>query len=120
MNLLIIDLRIKSINIILESLNIYTNYILLDFENDTEKSLISKIESLNINSFNSIGILRIGKYEKYYQLFSKSEECSLIKLGNALISKIPYSSPCSGQVSNILFISSWIWSTPNVQSIQAP
>ena len=73
MNLLIIDLRIKSINIILESLNSNTTHILLDFDNDTEKSLKSKIASLNISEFESVGIIRIGKYEKFYQLISNQE-----------------------------------------------
>ena len=73
MNLLIIDLRIKSINIILESLNINTTCILLDFDNDTEKSLKSKIDALNISYFETVGIIRIGKYEKYYQLIANQE-----------------------------------------------
>jgi len=73
--LLIIDSRIKDINIITESLNEFTKYIILDYNNDTLQSLLNKINNLNIYSFDRIGIIK----EEYFDYFYKLIETQSIK-----------------------------------------
>ena len=61
-NLLIIDSSIVNIDIILNSLQSSTYYILLDYSNDTYNTLLTKIANLNISSFSYIGIIN----QEYY------------------------------------------------------
>jgi hypothetical protein len=68
--LLIIDSSVKDINIILDSLQTTTYYISLDYLNDTYESLLSKINNLNINSFDYIGIIKEEQFGQYYNFIS--------------------------------------------------
>ena len=71
--LLIIDSSIKDINIILNSLQTTTYYIIIDYINDTYDSLLYKINNLNINSFNYIGIIKEEYYGQYYNFISSDQ-----------------------------------------------
>ena len=68
--LLIIDSSVKDINIILDSLQTTTYYISLDYLNDTYESLLSKINNLNINSFDYIGIIKEEQFGQHYNFIS--------------------------------------------------
>jgi hypothetical protein len=59
-NLLLLDSRIKDLNDIINSIQPDTSFIFIDYFNDTFQEIINKIKNLNINSFESIGLLRHG------------------------------------------------------------
>jgi hypothetical protein len=61
-NLLIIDLGIRDLDILINSINDTTCYILLDPVNDTFDSLLNKITNLDISNLIYVGLIR----EEYY------------------------------------------------------
>jgi photosystem II stability/assembly factor-like uncharacterized protein len=69
-NLLIIDLKIKDIEIILKSTNDQTTIILIDFNNDNFNILEEKIKSLKIKNLKRIGLIREEYFDTYYKLFN--------------------------------------------------
>ena len=72
-NLLIFDLKIKDIDILLKSVNSETKYILLDYDIDNFETLTEKIKNLDIESLNSIGLIRDEYFSTYYKLFDTQE-----------------------------------------------
>ena len=71
--LLIIDLKIKDIEILLKSINDYTNIILFDFDNDNFNILEEKIKALKITNLKKIGLIREEYFSTYYKLFNDQE-----------------------------------------------
>ena len=72
-NLLIIDLKIKDIEILLKSINDYTNIVLFDFDNDNFNILDEKIKALKITNLKKIGLIREEYFNTYYKLFNDQE-----------------------------------------------
>lgn len=72
-NLLIIDSQINDINIIINSINLNTKYVILDYYNDDINSLTYKINQLNTDIFTSIGFIKEEYYDIYYKLFDNQE-----------------------------------------------
>ncbi len=79
-NLLLIDSRIKDINTLIDSLNLNTFYIILDFFNDTINSLLNKIDNLHIININNIGLIKEEEYDKYYKLVKNQNNCILMNV----------------------------------------
>ena len=71
--LLIIDLKIKDIEILLKSINDYTNIILFDLDNDNFNILEEKIKALEITNLRKIGLIREEYFSTYYKLFNDQE-----------------------------------------------
>ena len=71
--LLIIDLKIKDIEILLKSINDYTNIILFDFDNDNFNILEEKIKALKITNLKKIVLIREEYFSTYYKLFNDQE-----------------------------------------------
>jgi hypothetical protein len=64
----------------LKSLKIYlVSPILIDYYNDTFTSITNKINNLNINSFESVGLLRHGYYLPLYYFIDKQITPSIIQ-----------------------------------------
>ena len=78
-NLLLLDTRIKDLNDIINSIQPDTSFIFIDYFNDTFQEIINKINNLNINSFESIGLLRHGYYLPTYKFIDKQVVPSIIE-----------------------------------------
>ena len=78
-NLLLLDTRILDLNDIINSIQTNTKYILVDYYNDTFNTLINKINNLNFDSIESIGLLRHGYYLQYYKFLDKQLVPSIVQ-----------------------------------------
>ena len=78
-NLLLLDTRIKDLNDIINSIQSDTTYIFIDYYNDTFISIINKINNLNINLFESVGLLRHGYYLPSYNFIDKQITPSILQ-----------------------------------------
>jgi len=70
MNLIILDNSIVDYTTIIESLNIYTKYIILNRITDTYDTLKTKIGDIGVTAFESVGIIQHNTNEPTYCLFS--------------------------------------------------
>ena len=78
-NLLLLDTRIRDLNDIINSLQLDTKYIYIDYLNDTFENILYKINNLNINSYESIGLVRHGYYLPTYKFIDKQLTPSIIQ-----------------------------------------
>jgi alpha-tubulin suppressor-like RCC1 family protein len=79
MKLLLIDTRLEDQQIIIDSLQESTKYILLDYENDTFDTLEDKIESLNETNFDSIALMAHGHVEPTYKMLNSQQTESILR-----------------------------------------
>ena len=78
-NLLLLDIRIKDLNEIINSIHTETTYILIDYYNDTFESILDKINILNISTLISVGLVRHGYYLSTYKFIDKQSINSIIQ-----------------------------------------
>ncbi len=72
LNLLLIDSRLKNVNLILDSIELSkTKYVIIDYESDTLESIKQNINNLGLNNITSVGVLQENYNEPTYQ-FAKS------------------------------------------------
>jgi hypothetical protein len=77
-SLLLIDNRINDISTVTQSLNIDTTYIIIDYDNDTYDSIISKIsENENVLSYNNVGFFQENYDLDFYQFINSFEKSLL-------------------------------------------
>jgi alpha-tubulin suppressor-like RCC1 family protein len=80
-SLLLIDNRINDISTVTQSLNIDTTYIIIDYDNDTYDSIISKIskisENENVLSYNNVGVFQENYDLDCYQFINSFEKSLL-------------------------------------------
>jgi hypothetical protein len=78
-NLLIIDPGIKDLDVLINSINNTTSYILLDPINDTFADLLTKIADLNKSSFLHIGLVKDEYYGPNYKLINNQVTPSILE-----------------------------------------
>ena len=84
-SLLLIDNRVNDTSTVIQSLNDNTNYVIIDYDNDTYDTIINKIG--NIRSYNNVGIFQENYDLDYYQFvntFEKSVLKNVEKIDNSL------------------------------------
>jgi intracellular multiplication protein IcmE len=77
-NLLLIDSRIKESNIVTQSLTSDSLFVIFDYFNDSLQDIINKITSLNVSTFDSVGIFQENYFLSEYQ-FVQSFETSFLE-----------------------------------------
>ena len=78
--MLLIDINIKDINVIIESLQEDVSYIIINYNNDTFDTLKNKINDLNISSFDHCGLIREQYFGQYYKLLNIQENSILLNV----------------------------------------
>jgi alpha-tubulin suppressor-like RCC1 family protein len=80
-SLLLIDNRVNDMSTIIQSLNSDTNYIIIDYDNDTYDSIISKINNISkiedVLSYNNVGIFQENYDLDSYQFVNAFEKALL-------------------------------------------
>ena len=77
--ILLIDHKIKGIDIIKKTIKSNVKIILIDKNKDTYVSLLSKIEQLKLKEIDCIGIIKDEEYNDAYNLFNNSYENHILK-----------------------------------------
>jgi alpha-tubulin suppressor-like RCC1 family protein len=77
-SLLLIDNRINDMSTVIQSLNIDTTYIIIDYDNDTYDSIINKISNNeNTLTYNNVGIFQENYDSDTYQFINAFEKALL-------------------------------------------
>ena len=76
-NLLLIDNRLRDINVVVDSLTENTKHIILDYQNDNLETILGKIQKLNITNFTNIGIFQENYNLRTYSLVELFGESKL-------------------------------------------